>query len=221
MSPRSSQLLGVLLIAILWQGLAVPSAAAARGRTQELGNGFVSKCSRSLTTGKVIKKIKPTLGARRTNRHVRVQLAKRTVSLMKELRDADIPVPQASWRAQGATAIIEQDFALGSKFSALNPIAKLRAVVGVIQMVFKARAVLRSSKYGIGFVDPVLTNFRFDKTGRVASWFDPVHVIPLWRWIQGFAENRLDKALRRSTARRTWTTLDLWNATPLALSGQP
>lgn len=168
--------------------------AARRGFPALIGEGWFSKVYGSHDGKYVMKKMKPKIGGvRPVSPKRRAEMARRTVRASELLRKSGLPVPESLVSPKYGDIIVQQRVR-GTTFQrlpkAVRPVAEKNA-----KAVFrKANRIARSKKATTWYIDENMANLRFDKTGSVKAWIDPV--VPIkgaeaWKVVDARAEQGL------------------------------
>jgi hypothetical protein len=147
-----------------------------------LGEGAFSHAFRTRDGKHVIKRLKPTLLKTSLAYEERVAMASRYVASIRTLRRAGLPVSKARVPERHPHMVVQRFARRGVAFRELGVRARFRALVSAVAI--SARAWYHLTRAGVRgvFVDPLVQNMRFDRTGRVVEWFDPVAPVSLARW---------------------------------------
>ena len=149
-----------------------------------LGEGAFSHAFRTRDGKYVIKRLKPQLLGTPLTHAERAEMAGRYVASIEILRGAGLPVSATS-RADRHPHMIVQRFARrGVRFRELPVAAKVRALASAIAITARAWYHLERAGARSVFVDPFPWNMRFDRSGRVVEWFDPIGPFSFTRWIR-------------------------------------
>lgn len=178
-----------------------PGAAAARARAVRkvetraprravgamprfLGEGAFSQAFRTRDGKYVIKRLKPKLAGRSVTRDERAAMASRYVASIQILRRAGLPVSAARVAERHPHMIVQRFARRGIRFRELAVGARFRALASAIAISARAWYHLKRAGTRDVFVDPFPWNMRFDRSGRVVEWFDPVGPVSLARWVR-------------------------------------
>lgn len=178
-------------------------------RATVIGEGATSMVYATRDGKHVVKQMKPVIKQRQPiSRAGRMELAHRTVAGMDLLRDAGLPIP-AAWIERGhPDSIVQTRVTDGLTLSELSGVARLRARTALIRLNVRAARELWPRRT-FGWIDAGSSNVRFDRSGRVVSWFDPVSPIKHRRFRLGPERRFVERLIGTSAPERAWGRDDL------------
>lgn len=149
-----------------------------------LGEGAFSRAFRTRDGKHVIKRLKPTLLGEPLTGEERAAMASRYVASIGILRRAGLPVTSARVPDRHPGMIVQPFARRGVSFGELGIRPRFRALASAIAISARAWVHLRRAGARGVFVDPFVQNMRFDRSGRVVEWFDPVGPVGLDRFFK-------------------------------------
>jgi hypothetical protein len=148
--------------------------AAGRMFPKLLGEGWFSKVYASRDGAYVMKVMKPRIGdVRAVSPKRRAELARRTVRASEMLRKSGLPVPR-SFIPPGRQGVIVQERAGGLTLARLRGAPRQKAKKEAAKVFRAGNRLAKAKKATTWYIDENIDNLRFDRTGKLTAWIDPV-----------------------------------------------